>query len=74
MSVVGVEEGTGRGVVKLPPVVTLDSPDGASKLSGNPREEVREGGEHIRLQAQGKSPKIMSNHLERANNIYCQKC
>ena len=37
-----MEEGTGRGVVKLPPVVTLDSPDGASKLSGNPSEKVEE--------------------------------
>ena len=50
------EEGTIRGVVKLPLVVTLDSPDGASKLSGNPTEEVRERRECIRLQAQEKSP------------------
>jgi hypothetical protein len=55
LSVVG-EEGAGCGVVKLPPVVTLDSPDGASKLNGNPSEEVRKGGERIRLQTQGKSP------------------
>jgi hypothetical protein len=56
LSAMEEEEGTIRGVVKLPLVVTLDSPDVASKLSGNPSEEVRKGGEHIRLQAQGKSP------------------
>jgi hypothetical protein len=34
----------GHGVVKLLPVVTLDSPNGASRLNGNPSEEVRKGG------------------------------
>jgi hypothetical protein len=56
---------TGHRVIKLPPVITLDNPDGASKLSGNPIEEVREHGERIRIQAQGKSPQerrvIMQN-------------
>ena len=44
LNVVGEKEGMGRGVVKLPPVVTLDSPNGASRLNGNPSEEVRKGG------------------------------
>jgi hypothetical protein len=52
LSVVGEEEGTGHGVVKLLPVVTLDSSDSASKLSGK-------GGERIRLQVQGKSPQVI---------------
>jgi hypothetical protein len=67
---VGEEEGTGRGVVKLPPVVTLDSPDSASKLSGNPSQEVRKGGEHIKLQAQGKSPQIMRVVIQNEQIIF----
>jgi hypothetical protein len=55
----GEEEETRRGVVKLLFVVTLDNPDGVSKLSGNPSEKARKGGERIRLQAQGKSPQVM---------------
>jgi hypothetical protein len=35
------EEGTRCGVVELPPVVTLNSPDGATELSQHPSEEVR---------------------------------
>jgi hypothetical protein len=50
--VVGEEEGTRRGVVKLSPVVTLNSSDNASKQSGK-------GGERISLQVQGKSPQVM---------------
>jgi hypothetical protein len=66
----GEEEGTGRGVVKLPPVVTLDSPDGASKLGGYPSEKVRKGGERIRLQAQGKSPQVMGVVIKNEQIIF----
>ena len=38
------EEGTGGGVVKLPPVVTLDGLNGEAELSGHPGKEVEEGG------------------------------
>jgi hypothetical protein len=50
------KEVAGQRVTKFPLVITLDGPDGASKLSGNPTEEVRERRECIRLQAQEKSP------------------
>jgi hypothetical protein len=34
---------TGRIVIELATVVTLDTPDGATKLSGDPSEDVRQG-------------------------------
>jgi hypothetical protein len=43
------EEVTGRIVIELAPVVTLDTPDGAAELSGDPSEEVRQGGISVRL-------------------------
>jgi hypothetical protein len=43
------EEVTGRIVIELTPVVTLDAPDGATELSRDPGEEVRQGGKSVRL-------------------------
>jgi hypothetical protein len=43
------EKVTGRIVIELAPVVTLDTPDGATELSGDPSEEVRQGGISVRL-------------------------
>ena len=43
------EEVTGHIVIELAPVVTLDVPDGATKLSGDPSEEVRQGGKSVGL-------------------------
>jgi hypothetical protein len=37
------EKVTGRIVIELAPVVTLDTPDGATELSGYSSEEVRQG-------------------------------
>jgi hypothetical protein len=70
LSAVGEEEGTGGGVVKLPPGVTLDRSDDASKLSGDPSEEVIKGGERIRLQAQGKSPQVMGVVIQNEQIIF----
>jgi len=53
------EERTGGGVVKLPPVVTLDGLNGEAELSGHPGKEVEEGGEGLRLGAQRESPRVM---------------
>jgi hypothetical protein len=44
------EERTGGVVVELAPIVTLQSTDRATKLSGYPGEEICEGGECVRLQ------------------------
>jgi hypothetical protein len=43
------DEVSGHVIIKLTPVVTLDAPDGATKLSGDPSEEVRQGGISVRL-------------------------
>jgi hypothetical protein len=43
----GEKEVTGRIVIKLPPVVALDTPDGVTELSGDPSEEVRPGGKGV---------------------------
>jgi hypothetical protein len=53
------EEVTGHIVIELMPVVTLDALDGATKLSGDPSEEVRQGGKSVRLLTERKSPQIM---------------
>ena len=45
------EERPGGGVIKLPPVVTLDGLNGEAELSGHPGKEVEEGGEGLRLSA-----------------------
>ena len=43
------EKITGRIVIELAAVVTLDAPDGVTELSGDPSEEVRQGGKGVRL-------------------------
>jgi hypothetical protein len=35
------EEGTRRGVIKLPPIIALNTSNGATELSQRRREEVR---------------------------------
>ena len=53
------EEVTGHIVLELTPVVTLDAPDGAAELSGDPSEEVRQGGKGVGLLTKRKRPQIM---------------
>jgi hypothetical protein len=43
----GKKEVTGHIVIKLPPVVALDTLDGMTELSGDPSEEVRQGGKGV---------------------------
>jgi hypothetical protein len=43
------EKITGRIVIELAAVVTLDAPDGVTELSGDPSEEVRQGGKSVRF-------------------------
>ena len=57
------EEGTGGGVIELTPVVTLDGLNGEAELSGYPGKEVEEGGEGLRLGAQGKSSEKSSTTI-----------
>src|SRR6185436_7067151 len=58
------EEGTGGGVVKLPPIVTLDGLNGEAELSGHPGKEVLEGGEGLRLGAQRKRPRVVREVID----------
>ena len=60
MNALSEEEGLSVGVVELLPVVTLNSLDRGAKLSGGGGEEVRERAVSIRLEAQRKSPQIVS--------------
>ena len=46
-------------VIELTPVVTLDGLNGEAELSGHPGKEVEEGGESLRLGAQGKIPRVV---------------
>jgi hypothetical protein len=63
---VGEEEGARGVVVELATVITLKGTNRATKLGGDPDEEVSEGGERVGLQSKGKSPKkvrkIIQNH------------
>ena len=60
------EEGARGVVIELAAIVTLQSTDRATKLSGYPGEEVCEGGECVRLQPKREGPekmgKIIQNH------------
>ena len=56
----GDEEVIGARVVKLFPVITLDSLDLGAKLSGGVSDEVSKCTESVRLKAQRKSPQIVS--------------
>jgi hypothetical protein len=58
---IGEKEGPGRGVVKLPTIITLDLLDRAPKLSTDIREKMRDGGKSIRG-AEEKSKNNVKNH------------
>ena len=60
------EEGPGGGVVKLPPVVTLDGLNGEAGLSGHLGKKVEEGGEGLRLGAQRKLPRVVGEVIRKA--------
>ena len=56
-----------RGVViELTAIIALDGLNGEAELGGHPGKEVEEGGKHLRLSAQRKSPrkvrKIIDHH------------
>jgi hypothetical protein len=58
------EEGVGGGVIKLTSIVALDTPDGTTKLCRHISEKVRKSGEHVRLMAQRKGPRVMSTIIQ----------
>jgi hypothetical protein len=58
------EESVGGGVIKLVSIIALDALDGAAKLCGHKGKEVGEGGEGVKLLAQGKSPWVVGAVIE----------
>jgi hypothetical protein len=64
MDTVRKEEGASGGVVKLTSIVALDIPVGTTKLRGHISEKVTERGEHVRLMAHRKGPRIMSTIIK----------
>ena len=60
MDALSEEEGPSAGIIELLLVVVLDSLDSGAKLSGGIGEEVCERDVSIRLEAQRKSPQIVS--------------
>jgi hypothetical protein len=65
----------GHIVIELTPVVTLDTLDGVTELSGDPSEEVRQGWERCpTYDVREKSTCSARSHRERVNNTYSQKC
>jgi hypothetical protein len=47
------------GVIELTPVVALDGLNGEAELSGHPGEEVKKGGEGVRLGTQREGPGVV---------------
>jgi len=60
MDALGEEEVTGARVVKLFPVVALDSLDVGAKLGGGVGDEVSKRAESVRFKSQRKSPQVVS--------------
>jgi hypothetical protein len=47
------------GVIKLPSVIVMNTPDGATELSRHPRKEVRNTGEGVRLTTERKGSQVV---------------
>ena len=58
------EEGTGGGVIELPPVVALDGLNSEAELSGHPGKEVEEGWEGLRLGTRRKRPRVVREVID----------
>jgi hypothetical protein len=54
-----VREEAGGGVIKFTSIISLDAPDGTTKLRGLKGEEVGEGGKGVGHLAQRKSPRVV---------------
>jgi hypothetical protein len=53
------KEGARHRVIKLSSIITLNSPDGVTKLSQHPCKEVRKTSEGVGLTAYGKSLQVV---------------
>jgi hypothetical protein len=59
LNTTGEKEGARGGVIELTPVVALGSLNGEAELSGHPGEEVKKGGEGVRLGTQREGPGVV---------------
>jgi hypothetical protein len=66
----GDEERSGAGVVKLTPVVTLDSLHRRGKLCGVVGDEPSKCAESVRFETQRKSPQVMSAAIKNNQIIF----
>jgi hypothetical protein len=66
------EEGAGGVVIELSTIITLQGTDRATKLGGDPGEEVWVGGECVELQPKGKVQIKWENHPKSPDSIYIQ--
>jgi hypothetical protein len=66
----GEEECSGAGVVKLAPVVTLDSLHRRSELCGGIGDEPGKCAESVRFETQRKSPQVMSAVIKNNQIIF----
>jgi hypothetical protein len=73
LNVIGEKEGMGGMVIELTTIVTLQGMDQVMKLGGYLGEEVNEGGECVRLQVKGKSPKEMGKIIQNHQLVFISK-
>ena len=66
----GEEEGARGVVVELAAIITLEGTDRATKLSGDPGEEVGEGGEGVRLQPKWEGPMKMREVVQNDRVVF----
>ena len=66
----GEEEGSGAGVIKLAPVVALNSFNGGTELCGHIGEEVSQGGIRVGLETKRKHPQVMGSIIKNDQIIF----
>ena len=66
----GEEERAGGMVIKLTPVVTLDSLNGEAELSRHPGKEVEKGRKRLRLSTQWESPRVMGEVINHHKIVF----
>ena len=66
----GEEEGPGAGVVKLAPVVALDSFNGGTELCGHIREEVSQGVIRVGLETKRKRPQVVRTIIKNDQIVF----
>ena len=66
----GEEEGSGAGVIKLAPVVALNSFNGGTELCGHIRKEVSQGVIRVGLETKRKRPQVVRTIIKNDQIIF----